>query len=207
MVHAALRGFILAFGLILPLGVQNTFVFSQGVLHDKWVRSLPVVLTAAVCDTALIVLGVSGVSLLALQAPWVWPALSWAGVAFLGYVGVVTWRSDPEDTAVDQFRDQWPAARQVRFAASVSLLNPHAILDTVGVIGAGSLAYVALPEKAAYAGACIAVSWLWFAGLSLAGHFAGAFSRTGTWRKALNRISALVMWGVAARVLWGLVTA
>ncbi|HLN62256.1 MAG TPA: hypothetical protein VK464_11950 [Symbiobacteriaceae bacterium] len=43
---AILHGLILAFGLILPLGVQNTFIFTQGALHRRWAGALPAVLTA-----------------------------------------------------------------------------------------------------------------------------------------------------------------
>ena len=32
MTEAILHGIILAFGLIIPLGVQNVFVFNQGAL-------------------------------------------------------------------------------------------------------------------------------------------------------------------------------
>jgi L-lysine exporter family protein LysE/ArgO len=53
-----------AFGLILPPGVQNVFVFNQGAMHKKFTRALPAVLTAGVCDTILIGLAVAGVSLI-----------------------------------------------------------------------------------------------------------------------------------------------
>ena len=46
MTEAILHGIILAFGLIIPLGVQNVFVFNQGALQPKFSRALPVVITA-----------------------------------------------------------------------------------------------------------------------------------------------------------------
>mgnify|MGYP001218790420 FL=1 len=49
-----LHGIILAFGLILPLGVQNIFVFNQGATHKKFTNALPVIITAGICDTILI---------------------------------------------------------------------------------------------------------------------------------------------------------
>lgn len=64
MLQAALHGFILAFGLILPLGVQNIFVFNQGAVQPRFSRVLPVILTASVCDTLLITLAVAGFRLL-----------------------------------------------------------------------------------------------------------------------------------------------
>lgn len=47
MFSAAIHGFFLAVGLILPLGVQNVFVFNQGAAGRKLRRALPAVLTAA----------------------------------------------------------------------------------------------------------------------------------------------------------------
>ena len=70
MVAAVLHGIILALGLIIPLGVQNVFVFNQGALQPTYIKALPVVITAAICDTILIVSAVSGVSLLVLTFGW-----------------------------------------------------------------------------------------------------------------------------------------
>ena len=70
MTEAILHGIIFAFGLIVPLGVQNVFVFNQGALQPTFVRALPVVVTAGICDTILIVAAVSGVSLLVLTFAW-----------------------------------------------------------------------------------------------------------------------------------------
>lgn len=202
MTAAVLNGFFLAMGLILPLGVQNTFVLTQGALHRRWAGALPAVLTAALCDTLLIVLAVSGVSVAVLKLPWLGQGLSWAGVLFLAYMGWATWRSAPQAGDVAR-EDQWPARRQVLFATSVSLLNPHAILDTVGVIGPNALQFAG-PERLAYTITCVAVSWLWFGGLAAAGSLAGlAFSGTVV-RRWLSRISAVIMWAVLIQLLWHL---
>ena len=65
MSEAIIHGIILAFGLIIPLGVQNVFVFNQGASQPNiWRRS--VVLTASICDTLLILIAVQGVSLVLL---------------------------------------------------------------------------------------------------------------------------------------------
>lgn len=206
MTAAIVHGLLLSLGLILPLGAQNTFVFTQGATHRRWARALPVVVTASLCDTLLIILAVSGVSVAVLAVPGFQTLLSWVGVAFLAYVGWVTWRSPASavDPAVAGARAEWPLRRQVLFSMSVSLLNPHAILDTVGVIGTSSLAYSGA-ALAAYTAACVAVSWLWFLGLATAGHLAGTVNPNGAWRSWLNRISALVMWGVGGQLLLRLI--
>ena len=82
------HGFILALGLILPLGVQNVFVFSQGACQPKLSRTLPVVLTAGVCDTLLILVAVLGVSVAVLNFLWLKLLLLRAGVVFLGLHGL-----------------------------------------------------------------------------------------------------------------------
>ena len=55
---------VLAFGLILPLGVQNVFVFNQGANHPKFIYALPAIITASICDTVLILIAVNGYLLL-----------------------------------------------------------------------------------------------------------------------------------------------
>ena len=65
MSEAIIHGIILAFGLIIPLGVQNVFVFNQGASQPNIWRA-PVVLTASICDTLLILIAVQGVSLVLL---------------------------------------------------------------------------------------------------------------------------------------------
>jgi L-lysine exporter family protein LysE/ArgO len=203
MITAFVHGFVLAFGLILPLGPQNAFVFSQGATQPRWLRAIPVVLTAALCDTLLILLAVLGVSVVVLAIPWFRTVLIGAGIVFLTVVGWLTWRSDGagDDRAGEASR--WPVGRQVMFAVSISLLNPHAILDTIGVIGTSSLSYAG-PERAAFTAACVINSWLWFLGLMTAGRLVGHFEGVRRW---LNRVSAIVMWLSAIYLLYSLVMA
>ncbi|WP_405081260.1 LysE/ArgO family amino acid transporter [Paenibacillus chitinolyticus] len=193
---AALHGLILAMGLILPLGVQNVFIFNQGALHKKYTRALPAVLTASFCDTLLIGLAVFGVSVLVLKIWWIKTALMTAGVIFLAYMGWTTWKSasrkDADEPATgDEAR--YPARKQIAFAASVSLLNPHAILDTVGVIGTSSLQYTGT-NKWVFALACILVSWFWFFGLAALGWLTGRISGSARFTAVLGKVSAIVMW-------------
>ena len=82
------------------------------------------------------------------------------------------------------------------FAMSVSLLNPHAILDTIGVIGTSSLNYIG-SEKVSFTAACIIVSWLWFVGLAIVGKVVGKFDSEGKFLKAINKVSAIIIWAVA----------
>src|SRR6185437_5107914 len=157
MLEAILHGMILAFGLILPLGVQNVFVFNQGASQPTFMRALPVILTAAICDTILILMAVLGVSLIVLTFAWLETALYSIGFFFLIYIGWSLWKSKPTETG--QKNEKFSPKKQILFAASVSLLNPHAIMDTIGVIGTNSLRYQG-EDKVIFAFACILVSWI-----------------------------------------------
>ncbi|MCZ8522631.1 MULTISPECIES: LysE/ArgO family amino acid transporter [Paenibacillus] len=205
------HGVLLAFGLILPLGVQNVFIFNQGAAQPRFARALPAVLTAALCDMMLILLAVLGVSLLIFTVTWLQTVLVLAGILFLLYMGLVTWRTpaiaadaagEPEGRTAAEEEPRaaaMPVRRQVLFAASVSLFNPHAILDTVGVIGTSSLQYAGA-DKVLFASAAILVSWVWFLLLAGAGRLAGRLS--SSLRLWLNKASALIMWGSAAIMIF-----
>ena len=109
-------------------------------------------------------------------------------------MGFVLWRTSAATTAVDG--QTFSMKRQIIFAASVSLLNPHAILDTIGVIGTNSLTYSG-NVRMAFALTTIIVSWLWFFGLALGGRYFGKIDSSGKLMALLNKVSALVVWGVA----------
>ncbi len=168
MSEAIIHGIVLAFGLIIPLGVQNVFVFNQGASQPNIWRATPVVLTASICDTLLILIAVQGVSLVLLTFSWLTTTLYMIGFFFLMYMGWVIWRSDPSNDVKQE--KSMPLKNQIIFAASVSLLNPHAILDTIGVIGTNSIQYIG-SEKWAFTFATIIVSWIWFISLAFAGKF------------------------------------
>ncbi|MFD0771394.1 LysE/ArgO family amino acid transporter [Bacillus sp. CGMCC 1.60114] len=202
MSEAILHGIVLAFGLIIPLGVQNVFVFNQGASQSTLLRTVPVVTTAAICDTILILFAVQGVSLMLLTFSWLTTILYTIGFFFLLYMGWVIWKSEP--TVSRNEVQVMTTKKQIVFAASVSLLNPHAILDTIGVIGTNSIQYIGA-EKWAFTFATIFVSWIWFIGLAISGRMLGKVDSSGTKIKLLNKVSGVIIWGVAFYMLTKLV--
>lgn len=192
-----LHGFLLALGLILPLGAQNVFVFNQGANHKSLKKVAPVVITAGLCDTLLILLAILGVSLLLNQYPSLQLAIYVIGLVFLLYMAWSLWTEKPA-----QATDQPPmsARKQIGFALSVSLLNPHAIMDTIGVIGTSASIYAGY-EKLAFACATIAVSWLWFVSLAVIGKQLGRIDTSGKYIVILNKISSGIILVVAAIIL------
>ncbi|EKU48234.1 LysE/ArgO family amino acid transporter [Staphylococcus massiliensis] len=201
MFQAILHGVLLAFGLILPLGAQNVFVFNQGANHKKFVKVLPVVITAGFCDTLLIVLAILGVSLILLSMPVLQIVIYIIGLAFLLYMAWSLWREKP--SKLDNIEPMKPS-KQVGFALSVSLLNPHAIMDTIGVIGTSASVYTG-PEKIAFTIATILVSWLWFIALALLGKMLGTVDKTGKYIIILNKISSIIILIVSLIILKNLI--
>lgn len=187
-----IHGLLLALGLILPLGVQNVFIFNQGAIQPTLKKALPATITASICDTVLILLAILGVSLIVMQYDWLRLTLITGGVIFLMYMGFLTWvaksnsQSDPQSM-------QMSTKKQIVFALSVSLLNPHAILDTIGVIGSSSLVYAGT-EKIIFTATCIVVAWCWFHGLCIAGRSLKKIDTSGKFLRILNKVSAIIIW-------------
>lgn len=198
--EALLHGMILAFGLILPLGVQNVFVFSQGATQKHLLKAFPASITAALCDTLLILLAVFGLSVIVLQFDWLRIALMSVGIIFLLYMGYAIWQSNPTNL---ENSEALPIKKQILFALSVSLLNPHAILDTIGVIGTSALKYSG-SAQIYFTAACIFISWLWFFGLTLAGASFKKLDSSGKLMNVFNKCSAIFIWATAIYLLSGL---
>lgn len=190
--EAFIHGMVLAIGLILPLGIQNLFVFTQGVTQPTLLRTLPVVVTVAMCDTILILLAVQGVSLFIASFAWIKVILLGIGVVFLSYMGWVTWNNTLVNSCAKE-DEKNTIKQQIIFAVSVSLLNPHAVIDTVGVIGTSSINYIG-DEKVLFTMACIIVSWCWFLLLAISGRQIGRQKGFTQLFGAINKISAVFMW-------------
>jgi L-lysine exporter family protein LysE/ArgO len=194
MIGALVHGILLAFGHILPLGAQNIFVLNQGSSQPSFKKVIPVIITASLCDTLLILLAVMGVSIMVLAIPVFQTILFSIGFLFLLYMGWVVWTSKPASMTGDKVA--LSPKKQILFAISVSLLNPHAILDTIGVIGTNSLYYTD-SAKVVFTTACIVVSWLWFLGLAIIGRVIGGLDPNGRLLVLINKLSGILIWGVA----------
>ncbi|MGH9138645.1 MAG: LysE/ArgO family amino acid transporter [Acidimicrobiales bacterium] len=191
---AFLAGLGLGLTLIMPIGAQNVFVLNHGLQH-RLPRSLWAAGAAATADTLLIVLGAAGASALVTEVPALRSTMVLVGVVFLL---VLSWHSLRGDAdAVDDGRSApLRPRRTVAQGFGVSLLNPHAILDTVGVIG-GAIAAQPVAARSPFAGGTIAASWLWFTVLVLAASVLHSHL-TRRVRTGIQRATGLFMLGLAA---------
>ncbi|WP_025274103.1 LysE/ArgO family amino acid transporter [Haloglycomyces albus] len=189
MAATYVTGLLLGLALIIPIGAQNVFVLSQGLTMGM-PRALWAVVAAGICDTLLIVLGAAGAGVLIGNVPGLREILLAGGAAFLVYLAVDSLRAKVTDDGMTTTAVTSPRG-VIAKTASVSLLNPHAILDTVVVIGA-AIAAQQVAGRTAFAAGALTASWIWF--LLLAGA-AAAFRRflTPQRRVWFDRVSGMVM--------------
>ncbi|WRN72810.1 LysE family transporter [Staphylococcus aureus] len=122
------------------------------------------------------------------------------GLIFLMYMAWTIWHDKPSTDGEAQIMSPM---KQVSFALSVSLLNPHAILDTIGVIGSSA---------ALYSGS----NKIRLQSLVLAFHGYGSFysqfrkmvesiDKTGKLLTIINKISSIIIIIVALMILQKLI--
>lgn len=194
---AIIHGVILTFGLIMPLGMQNLFIFNQGATQPNLKMALPSIITASLCDTTLIILSILGVSLLILKLSWLKLTLYIISFFFFLYVGYITWNK--AEIKLSSKKKVLSAQKQILFTTSVSIFNPHAITDTIMVIGSNSIQYEG-PAKLAYTISCIVISWLWFYSIALTGNKLHKLSNAEFWIKCINKAAALLIWAIAINI-------
>ncbi|MCC3755278.1 LysE/ArgO family amino acid transporter [Staphylococcus capitis] len=197
MSEAVIHGFLLAIGLILPLGAQNVFVFNQGANQSELIKAFPAVITAGVCDSILISLAVIGVSLVLMSLPLLQIVIYIIGLIFLLYMAWTLWNETPDPIKQE---GGLSTTKQISFALSVSLLNPHAIMDTIGVIGTSASAYEG-NNKFAFTLTCIFVSWIWFIFLALVGKSVGRIDKSGKLLVVINKLSSIIIIAVAILII------
>jgi L-lysine exporter family protein LysE/ArgO len=187
--------FGLHFGLAtaFPVGVQSFVVMNQGLRYG-YPRVLTGIVTASLCDTLLIVAGAAGASTLLADADERVPVIL-IGIAFLATFGILAFRAPPEEEAGEVKSVGRPLA-MVAQTVGVSLFNPHAVLEMVGVLG-GAIAAQTAGNRIEFACGVITASWAWFL---MVGFGASALQKrlTAPARLWMQRGSGVMMLALAA---------
>ena len=200
MTQVFFSGFGVTMGLILAIGAQNAHVLRQGLRREHVLLTVAV---SALCDAALILLGMAGLGPWISASPTAMTVAQFGGGAFLLWYGLraarSAWRGQAQ--TVDTAGHCALSRRQaLAAAAGFSLLNPHAYLDTVVLLGAigGQQVEEARPLFAAGA---VSASICWFMLLGYGARvLAPLFARPVAWR-ILDALVALTLWGIAAALL------
>ncbi|MGE4292033.1 MAG: LysE/ArgO family amino acid transporter [Desulfovibrio sp.] len=197
---AMLQGFGMSAGLIVAIGAQNAFVLGQAVRREHHYA------VAALClffDLLLIGLGVAGAGTLVAGHPLLASAAAWGGAAFVFWYGVGSLRSALRGGSLRaDGGEPLSLGRALILTTGVTLLNPHAWLDTVVLLGSVSGTFEGQGRWLFGLGAVLA-SGLWFFTLSAGGaRLAPFFRRPVAWR-VLDGAVCLVMWSIAFSLVRG----
>jgi L-lysine exporter family protein LysE/ArgO len=196
-----LSGFILGLTMIVPIGPQNLFVLQQGLMGG-WQRGILAAGIAGICDTILIIVGALGASALITTQPWLQICLFIAGSLMLVYLGITNLIRPASDLII-QSSPSTPVMRQIAAVISVSWGNPHAIIDTLVVLGA-AIASQPADGKAWFAIGTISASWCFFGVLALGGVWIRRYlSPTGAlW---IQRVTGVLMLIIAVALIISLI--
>lgn len=176
-----LNGLMLGLSLITALGPQNVFLIRQGALRNHAALSA---LICFFCDIILVCASVAGLHEVLKLHPTLQGWVTWFGVAFLLYYGCKALKQalskEKQATTTDERTpNRWQI---VMLALGFSLLNPHAIIDSLVIIGGGSSQF---PEhQQAFLLGVLTSSLLWFSSLTFTTHyFAHVLSRAKVWKR------------------------
>lgn len=165
MVQVFLEGFLLQASLIMALGAQNLFVLESGMRRHY---HLTVSFTCFLCDLMIIMIGVMGAATLFHHFPEFKIVVGVVGIIFLLQYGIGKLRSPKEDVFLSDVLKEKSIRKSILRAIGFSIINPHAYLDGIVLIGGYSSKYAELPLRVGVGLGAATCSLVWFLTLSSA---------------------------------------
>lgn len=175
-----LNGLILGLSLIMALGPQNIFLIKQGARRNHAALSTVI---CFICDAILVGASMVGLHELFMNHPNLQTGMIWLGSAFLFYYAIKTLKSafSPKETAIASLHQPHNRTQIILFALGFSLLNPHAIIDTLVIIGSGSSQFP--DNELTFVSGVIFASLLWFGSLFFTTrYFANILTKSNVWQ-------------------------
>ncbi len=166
MSQVFLEGFLLQASLIFALGAQNIFILETGIRKQHHIL---VSFVCFLCDYFIIMLGVLGTASLLEEYPQIKIVFGILGISFLIYYGLGKLRSveqtfNPHETE----NKSNTLIKSILGAITFSVVNPHAYLDGIILIGGYSTKFSELSERVALGSGAAFYSLIWFLALSSA---------------------------------------
>ncbi|MEO8151785.1 MAG: LysE/ArgO family amino acid transporter [Rhizobacter sp.] len=187
-------------GLIVAIGAQNALVLRQGLTRT---HVGPVVVVCTLSDWLLIALGVFGLGAVIQSSPLLLQTFRFGGAAFLLVYGLRSahqaWRGQGTWVQADPRSNTLTAT--LASALALTYLNPHVYLDTVVLLGGVGAQHGADGRFAFSAGAGLA-SLMWFVTLGYGAAAAARWLRHPAVWRGIDAGVAVVMFGVAAQLLF-----
>lgn len=191
------NGLMLGLSLIMALGPQNVFLIRQGALQSHVALS---VLICFGCDCILACASVAGLHHLLMLHPTIQVWITWFGVFFLLYYGINALLNGLTNspTKISMNKPDYSRLQIILLALGFSLLNPHAMIDSLIIIGGGSALY---PDHLyAFLFGVITASMVWFIALTFtAYHFASVLTQAAVWKR-IELFSGLLMLFLSAKL-------
>jgi L-lysine exporter family protein LysE/ArgO len=193
-------GLMTSAGLIMAIGPQNAFVLKQGLLKNQ------LLVTALLCsfaDTILIFVGVVGVGGILAANALLMTLAKWGGAAFLFYYGYNCFQAALKRNVLkaEAGNDLPGLQKTILMCLALSFLNPHAILDTVVLLGSISSQYQERDRFYFTLGA-ISMSFIWFFVVCYgARYLAPIFKKPKSWQ-ILDIVIGIMMWGIGLSLIF-----
>lgn len=185
-----LNGLLLGLSLIMALGPQNVFLIKQGAKRNHAGLSAMV---CFICDIILAGASIAGLHQLLLVHPSFKIWLIWFGTFFLLFYAYKAFKNafKKNVTRGETAFQPYNKTQIILLALGFSLLNPHAIIDTLVIIGSGSSQFP--DNKIAFLAGVLSSSLLWFSSLTLTTrYFSNILMKTEVW-KAIELFSGILM--------------
>lgn len=193
-----ITGLLMGLSLIVAIGAQNAFILRQGLRNE---HVLSVVLTCAISDAILIVLGVTSFQKIAAIMPWLDPVMRYGGAAFLFWYGAKSFYSALRSTGALASAESKSTSHRRALITCLALtwLNPHVYLDTVMLLGTISTRFPG--QEFSFAAGAVTASFVFFFTLGYgAAWLRPVFAKPSSWR-VLEMLIGIVMWLIALKLI------
>ncbi len=200
------QGFVLGASMIIPIGAQNAFILNQGIKRQYHLVAATICM---VSDFALITIGIYGGSQIINSSSIAATLLTWAGILFLLGYGGISFKSALKNHVIGgsqsetKVQNAHTLSRVVLTCFAVTLLNPHAYIDTVIILGGVGGQFVD-QAKLYFTLGCMLASIVWFYGLAVsAARFSDYLNRPKV-KMVIDMIVGVIMWAIALMLYRGL---
>lgn len=159
-----LEGMLLQGSLIFAIGPQNIFILECGLKRH---HHLTASVVCFLCDLALIMLGVAGAATFFNHFPFIKIFVGILGICFLIFYGLGKIRQ--EDVFHLEFERKGKRScfrSAIMSSIMFSVVNPHAYLDGIVLIGGYAAKYSILEERLTLGLGASLFSLIWFVALS-----------------------------------------
>lgn len=193
-----LEGMLLQASLIFALGPQNLFVLESGLKRHY---HLTVSFVCFLCDFSLIMLGVAGAATFFNHFPQIKIVVGLLGVVFLVLYGINKIRHDDEHHLEFEGNGKRSCYKAAIISSIVfSVVNPHAYLDGVVLIGGYSAKYSALEQRLALGMGAATFSLIWFLILSIGASLMVPFFKSSRSMKFIMSTAGVILLFMSAKL-------